>query len=378
MRRIKPALREARRLARQYSLGISQEAKATGSLVGGVYRVARARLEYGVGPLYYSLYRFSRVPQSEWGDYATDDPILKQRMREMSTPGMLRIAKNKALMYQHCIRHGLPTIPVLCLIGESPDPLGPEIRCGNDLAEWRAVMQPHRGDLFVKSVDGTYGEGSFAVLHLNDNVYQYEGIEGTIDDLHCHIRSKLGTEKGWIVQPRVRVHPQLAGIVSPYGLATARIITAMRDGVARVITAGFKLTVGQNTTDNFSKGASGNLLSGIDLATGSLSRAWGSRRKDWPEMTGFDTHPETGQKIVGFTLPLWDGLVRCALGAQESLPEMRSAGWDIAISDRGVLLVEANLTYDLSILQIAHQRGLKREIFAVLEGSEQSTFNSSW
>lgn len=63
MRRIKPALREVRRLARQYSLGISQEAKETGSLIDSAYRIA-ARLKYGVGPLYYSLYRFSRVPKA--------------------------------------------------------------------------------------------------------------------------------------------------------------------------------------------------------------------------------------------------------------------------------------------------------------------------
>ncbi|MDT3680119.1 MAG: sugar-transfer associated ATP-grasp domain-containing protein [Burkholderiaceae bacterium] len=371
MRRIKPALREVRRLARQYSLGISQEAKETGSLIGGAYRIARARLGYGVGPLYYSLYRFSTVPQSEWGNYVTDDPAFKERLRGMSRPAMHRIAQNKALMYQHCVRHGVPTIPVFCLIGDSPDPLGPEVRSGNDLAEWRAVMQSSPGDLFVKSVDGTYGEGSFAVSHVRENLYRYEGVEGTIDDLHRHIQAKLSQEKGWIVQPRIRSHPGLGGVVSSHGLATARVVTAMQEGAARAVVAGFKVTVGTNATDNFSKGASGNLLAGIDLATGTLSRAWGSRRKDWPEITDFEIHPETGKKIAGFTLPLWNDLVQCALRAQESLPELRSAGWDIAISERGVLVVEANLTYDLSILQIAHQRGLKREISSVLESAQR-------
>ena len=159
--------------------------------------------------------------------------------------------------------------------------------------------------------------------------------------------------------------------MSSHGLATARVVTAMQNGVARVVVAGFKVTVGTNATDNFSKGASGNLLAGIDLSTGTLSQARGSRRKDWPEMIDFDTHPETGTRIAGFALPLWDDLLRCAVRAQESLPELRSAGWDIAISERGILVVEANLTYDLSILQIAHQRGLKREIDAVLDSTQR-------
>lgn len=288
----------------------------------------------------------------------------------MSTPAMHRIAQNKALMYQHCTRHGIPTIPILCLIGRSPDPLGPEVRTANAPAEWKALMQSHRDGLFVKSVDGTYGEGSFPV-HLHGNLYRYEGIDGALDDLHRHITSKLHQEKGWIVQPCIRSNPALAGIVSPAGLATARVVTTMQGGTARLIIAGFKLTVGANVTDNFSKGASGNLLAGIDLDTGKLSQAWGSKRREWPEMIFFDCHPESGERITGFTLPEWDDVVRCALRAQESLPELRSAGWDIAISDRGALIVEANLTYDLSILQIAHQRGLKREIATALESAKR-------
>lgn len=373
MRRLKPAFHEARRLIRQYSLGISREAGESGSLLRSLVRVAHARLGYGVGPLYYSLYRFSMIPSSEWDNYVTDDPFFKERLRKMSAPAMQRLVQNKALMYQHCVRNGLPTIPIVCLLGSSPDPLGPEVRIANERAAWRALLGSHRGDLFVKSVDGTYGEGSFVAFAVEDNRYRFEGVCGTLDDLHEHLATKLNQEKGWIVQPRIRPHPGLAGIVSPSGLGTVRVVTAMQGDTPRLVVAGFKVTVGANVTDNFSKGKSGNLLAGVDLSNGMLSQAWGSVRQDWPQIKGFACHPDTGRKIAGFRLPLWDEVLRSALKAQESLPELRSAGWDIAICAQGALIVEANLTYDLSILQIAHQRGLKREIAAALQGAERVT-----
>jgi hypothetical protein len=359
--------REATRLARQYSAAIASDAgHRAGSILPSARRVLRARLRHGVGPLYYSLYQFSRIPESKWGDYLTDDPTFKDALKDMSPPEMHRLAQNKALLYQHCLAHQLPTIPILCIVGASPDPLGPELRLVTSLEQWLAVMNSVREPLFVKSVDGTYGEGAFTVA-WSANGFEFEGRRGSLEDLYRHIEAKLADETGWMVQPRLRSHPGMTGIVSSHGLATIRAVTAMRGGEPQLLIAGLKVTVGNNITDNFSKGVSGNLLAPIDRETGTLSAAWGSRGTAWPEMRSFSEHPETGQRIDGFVLPFWGELVELALRAQRSLPRLKSVGWDIAATEHGVVLVEANLTYDLSILQIAHQRGLKREIGAILE-----------
>ena len=364
---LKRSYREAARVLQQYSAAIAAEADhRPAALLSSAGRILRARLRHGVGPLYYSLYRFSDIPESQWSDYVTDDPAFKDALRDMSPPDMQRLAQNKALLYEHCLAHGLPTIPFLCIVGESPDPLGPGVPLVRTVEQWRAVMASAPGRMFVKSVDGTYGEGAFTIARSGDS-FEFEGQTGSLEDLYDHFQVKLREEKGWIVQPRMRSHPSLAGIVSQHGLATIRAVTAMHEGQPRLLIAGLKLTVGENITDNFSKGVSGNLLAPIDRKTGTLSAAWGTSGSDWPRMTAFPNHPESGRQIDGFVLPFWDDLVDLALRTQQSLPRLASAGWDIAATDQGVMLVEANLTYDLSILQIAHQRGLKREIGAVLD-----------
>lgn len=365
--RIRLFLHEARRIVSDYSKAIGAELRHGARMGNGrstfrrIAALLRAKTQYGIGPLYYSLYQLSKVPESQWPNYITDDPSFKSRLERMSPPEDLRIAQNKALMHEHCIAHDLATVPILCIVGGSPDVLAGRAPLARSLEDWRRAMQNAPSALFVKSIDGTYGEGAFVVQALAGTL-EFDGRRGSLDDLYHHLCDLLQSETGWIVQPRVRSHPGLAPIVSPHGLATVRALTAMVAGEPKLLLAAFKVTVRDNTTDNFSKGKSGNLLAPVDCASGRLGCAWGSRTTGWPVMAPFPVHPDSGERIEGAVLPCWEELVALARRAQASLPRFRSIGWDIAISADGPVLLEANATYDMSVLQIAHQRGLRREL----------------
>lgn len=365
--RVKQALRETKRIAREYTLGTLRNARRGPlSVVPSAYRILRARARYGVGPVYYSLYRFAQVPEAQWGEYVTDDPAFKQYLLDMSPKEMHALLRNKVLFHGHCRRHGIPTIPVLCALGRSPDALeGVEVV--STLERWLAVMASAPRELFVKPIDGTHGIGAFVVTRTGDR-YFCDGRTMTSSDLYAHLLERLEREQenAWIVQPRLRVHPTLVGVVSPDALATVRAITRIRDGEARLLIADLKIPAGHSPVDNFAKGSTGNLLAAIDHERGRLSAAWGSVRRDWPVIERFDSHPRTGRTITGQVLPFWNEIVELALRAHRSLPEIPSIGWDVAASSQGLIVVEANVSYDLSILQIAHQRGLRREITTAL------------
>jgi Sugar-transfer associated ATP-grasp len=363
---MKRSLREARRVLEEYSTAIRIEADGRiGELLPCATRIMIARLKYGVGPLYYSLYRFKDVPRSEWGDYVTDDPEFKQFLKDINPESLRVVANNKLLFHEHCLRHALPTIPSLCVVSNDTALPSHGLPLVTRFEQWSELLQTAPDELFVKPMAGTYGEGALAVRRRGEGLSFGEHAGGP-EDLFRYLQANLGDEGGWLVQPRLRSDKSLAGIVSPHGLATVRAVTQMRDGRAELLIADMKITVGDNVIDNFAKGTSGNLLTGIDIESGRLTAAWGSARKDWPVIKCFPDHPETGRRIDGFVLPFWGELVDVALRAQESLPELKSLGWDIAATTEGIVLVEANSTYDVSILQIAHQRGLKAELSRAL------------
>ncbi|MFP5405989.1 MAG: sugar-transfer associated ATP-grasp domain-containing protein [Gammaproteobacteria bacterium] len=365
---MKQALRGTRRIAREYTLGAIRNANnGPLSVVPSALRILRARTRYGVGPVHYSLYRFAHIPETQWSEYGTDDPVFKQYLLDMSSEEMRRLLRNKVLFHDHCLRHRVPTIPVVCVVGRSPDRLSADMQPVTSPERWLSVIASAPDELFVKPLDGTHGEGAFTVLRTGER-FSWEGRMGTAIELFAHLEDRLRREKesAWLIQPRLRSHASLASITSPSALATVRVITHLKNGVPRLLIADLKIPGGNSTVDNFALGATGNLLAAIDLDSGRLGTAWGSTRRDWPVIDRFHVHPDTGEAIKGFVLPFWDELVALALRAQQSLPLIPTVGWDIAATDRGLIVVEANTSYDLSILQIAHERGLKREIVAAL------------
>jgi hypothetical protein len=355
------------KLAREYFLAARCDAEMSNrSLLSSARRVMRARLKYDVGPLYYSLYRFSVVPEKDWSGYATDSGAFKQALRRASPAEAHWIARDKALFYKHCIQSGLPTIPVCCVIGVTAEQSKYEVPSVRTLDQWLSFVRSAPDEMFVKPINGSYGLGAFVIERKGEG-FVYAGRSGSATDLFEYMKVQPKGEDGLLVQPRVRPSSEISSITSSSALSTVRAVTRMRNGMPELVIADLKITVGENIADNFAKATSGNLLAGIDRATGKLSQAWGSARKDWPVITAFPRHPDTGYPIEGFLLPFWDELVKLALKAQASLPQLRSVGWDIAATDRGLMLVEANNRYDLAILQIAHQRGLKQEFQDVIE-----------
>lgn len=364
---LKRAWHEGRRVASHYATAVARE---TGQDPRGVVRTLReislARLRYGVGPRYYSLFEFSRVPREAWDDYVTDDPSFKKVLEEMSPASAREIATDKALFHRHCLQHELPAVPILGLISNNPRHEYPDVHWIRDRRTWDELLEQAPESLFIKPVDGTFGEGAFLATRAGREL-AFADQQGSADTLFDYLQSHLDEQSGWLIQPRLRSHPALAPIMSPDGLGTIRAVTCMSAEGPRLLWAILKITVGANVTDNFHHGSTGNLVAPIDVASGRVSAARGSRRTDWPEMTTLSHHPDTGNAIEGIVIPGWPDVVRTVLAAQDSLPELKSTGWDVAITPDGPLLVETNAYYSVDIMQVAYGRGLKRELMRELD-----------
>ena len=103
-------------------------------------------------------------------------------------------------------------------------------------------------------------------------------------------------------------------------------------GEVQIVHAGLKIGAGGGNVDNFRSGSTGNILAEIDLTTGVLGRPLGAVS---------DVHA-----LEGAVVPDWReacDLVRTA--ALHLLPQ-RTMGFDIALTPRGPVVVEANRGYD--------------------------------
>jgi glutathione synthase/RimK-type ligase-like ATP-grasp enzyme len=62
-------------------------------------------------------------------------------------------------------------------------------------------------------------------------------------------------------------------------------------------------------------------------------------------------------------LPEWTALTALCLKAARAFPGLRMQAWDIALTERGPVLVEVNVGGDFNLPQLAHGSGLMDERF---------------
>ena len=150
----------------------------------------------------------------------------------------------------------------------------------------------------------------------------------------------------FVIQERVRNHPELVRLSGTEYLQTVRIMTFIdRDGECHLFYAHFKPIVGGNVIDNYDHGRTGNLLAEVSPESGTLEPAV-RLAKSGMGLETVRTHPKTGLVFEGFQIPMW--AEACALvreAAFKFLP-CRAFGWDVALTPDGPLLIEANWNAD--------------------------------
>jgi hypothetical protein len=183
----------------------------------------------------------------------------------------------------------------------------------------------------------------------------------------------------YIVEERIKQHPKLDSI-NPYSTNTIRIITFLgTDGKVEFIGAMLKTSASNFFLDNFTLGG---IAIGIDLNSGKLKKEGfvkfllkGSPT-DLESVSNlksivllFETmkkkellspgkillrHPITQTEFHNFQIPFWSELREVAIKAQRVFYQLKSIGWDIAITDKGPVIIEGNQNWGTIGMQAAN------------------------
>lgn len=144
-----------------------------------------------------------------------------------------------------------------------------------------------------------------------------------------------------VAEELVKQHVKLNALF-PNSVNTVRIVT--KDG--EIIGAGLRMGVGEAVVDNSS---SGGISAPVDIDTGIVA-SFGEREKG-EQIERFAKHPDTGVAIIGFEIPFWKECVNYVALLSKKVSSISLIGWDIAITDQGPTLIEANLAPGLDLNQ---------------------------
>lgn len=339
--------------AEMYALSSIRKLSDVHLIWGPIY----ARSALGIGAKDFSLYRLASTPKKSWSDYLINEP-LKARYAAVTSKEARQIADDKSRFFEHCHAHGIRTIPIVALVTKQPA-TGGIIPHVNSVEELTRVLVP--GEYFFKPSNGSHGKGTFS-LRVEGTTLHWAGHSGSHEDFFRYCQSVLEHTRALIAQPKMYNHQLIRSITQAKGLSTVRIVTVRKGGDIKVIGSCLRIIVGDSETDNFTHGSSGNLVGAIDSDTGELIGVRASRSRTWPKMTDVLAHPRTGKTIVGVQLPYWQEVVELVQKAHHSIDSLHTVGWDVAITDDGPVIVEANWRYDIDILQVAYKKGYRQVI----------------
>jgi hypothetical protein len=330
------------------------------------------RLRLGPGKLrpdeyyYYGLYddrRFTFADKLRFLGRATQERIL----RSCSAADWWLVAHDKLVYYAMLAGQGLPVPETRAVYHHSRG-----CATAARLAEPAALAGWLRSGLgrpcFAKPVTGMRSIGVAAL----------EGYEQASDSLRLIGERTVPVEAfvaqlepyrkdGYLFQEMLTPHPALAALIGR-SVSTVRLIILLEDETPSILHALWKIPVGDHPADNFWR--PGNLLAALDVADGRVTRVIQGVGPDQREL---ERHPDGGGQLKDSLFPEWPALTALGLEAATLFPGLRMQAWDIALTERGPVLVEVNIGGDFNLPQLARGKGLMDERFeAFLAGCARS------
>jgi hypothetical protein len=177
------------------------------------------------------------------------------------------------------------------------------------------------------------------------------GVDAFVGQLEPYRRD------GYLFQEMLAPHPELEALCGRR-LSTVRLIILLENAAPAILHALWKIPVGDHPADNFWR--PGNLLAALDARDGKVERIIQGVGPDQREL---ERHPDTEGQLRDAILPEWPALTALGMQAATALPGLRMQAWDIALTDRGPVLVEVNIGGDFNLPQLALGRGLMDERF---------------
>ncbi len=198
----------------------------------------------------------------------------------------------------------------------------------NNLEEFKEFIKKHK-EIIVKPVDGQCGKGIEKIKVTEKN--------------YKEIHQQLLKEKRVLIE-EVATQIKVINEIHPYSVNTLRIYTIKGNIVASFLRIGNK----KNVVDNFNNEGLG---APIDINDGIIK---------YPAIDKHDhvykKHPITNKEIVGLKIPKWNEIKKYIKEISEIVPEVGYVGWDLCLSDKGIMLIEGNHFPGHDIFQLPPHR----------------------
>jgi hypothetical protein len=280
-----------------------------------------------IPPHLYYPYRLYRYAEKEWLNFVYNHelPHWHRLLSPRLTAAEQRLITDKQHFAATLLQAGLPVIPTL-----------QQLSTGENITSAQLFQQQ---SLFIKPLCGSQKRDCFELRYRSEPPH-YQ-LCGEIESDHPQaIQQQLQqrlNQQPLLIQPLLQNHPAIARYCFENLLATIRLITIKRDHAFTVLSAILEIPVNTHATI---------IPYPINLETGVVQPTTRSiaQRLNPERRTMLSTLPDT-------SLSEWETVLRVAQAAHHYFPNLYAIGWDLAITDKGVVLIEGNINWGVAVHQ---------------------------
>ena len=216
--------------------------------------------------------------------------------------------------------------------------------------EFKAFVEKYKS-IIIKPIEGMKGDG------VRKYVYNGED-DAALNQLYTQLHQNNEVVEELIIQ-----HPGM--VFGNASVNTIRVMTVCcPNGKAYVTKAILRAGVGDTLVDNY---AMGGLIYEVDTELGIVVTAGKTKEGDEHFI-----HPETDIVMLGYRVPLWEKVKALCVQAAEKLPQVAFVGWDVAITEDGVQMIEGNNSSEYEFYEYLGSSCYFEKIKALLEKNTPS------
>lgn len=201
----------------------------------------------------------------------------------------------------------------------------------------REFSKTHSDGFIIKPLGKNCGRG-IAILKVGD-------IGMFLSDMENY-------KEGFVIEELI-VQSKWLSQFHPRSVNTLRINTVNYGGGRQVDVKWPVLRIGTGDSIVDNAGA-GGIFGAVDVNTGKVIACSDKFHHV------FECHPDTHVRVVGFKIPFWEEACALVKDAAVKLPDAHVIGWDLALTDKGWVMVEGNYCPGM-IYQMATGKGIRKE-----------------
>ena len=264
------------------------------------------------------------------------------------------LARNKYIAHKMLENTGVRKSVLYCYYQPEASYVASSENAGNLDDVLRILRNKNVKACVIKTTESSHGDNVWVIKAIE---YQDgDAVMTRFDGKTLMLSSVLGNE-ALLFESVVRQTRQFAAF-NESSVNTVRFMTTLYpDRSVRIIATFIKIGRAGKCVDN--AGGGGNVDVCIDTPTGEIKYA--IQYDGMHDVKDIEKHPDSGAQLNGVFIENWQAIKEEVKKFQQAFPYCKAAGWDIAITDDGPVVIEVNDFWDRTG-QLFIRRGWRNEI----------------